>query len=288
MKVSVVIPTYNRAKDLSVLLDCILKQTTLPLEIIIVDDNTPDNSINDVFNSYKLQFGKLDCDLKYARNVRENSASISRNVGLRLASGEVFMFFDDDMFLFDDYIEKIIDVFKIHPEALGVQGWIQSSGISNKRQNLPFMILHKIFLLGQATRDSCNLFSYPAILTKIINCQALCGGAMALRKEVFKEFLFDENLKKHSHMEDDLFSYSVYQKYPDSLFITPYAKCIHKHSSAGRVVGKQTDRTKNAYRRYVLVKLFGKKGNILYFWQRTGLVLEANIITIGKKIKNRT
>jgi glycosyltransferase involved in cell wall biosynthesis len=284
MKVTIVIPTFNRASDLSELLDSILKQTTKPLEIIIVDDNTPNDTTRVVSESYATRFEKMDGTLIYAKNPRVNSLTISRNIGVNLARGDIVMFFDDDMILSDNYIEKILEVFKMHPDALGVQGWIPSIERKKKKASFLFRILNTIFF-GPSTRDKCRLFSYPTVLTQVINCEALCGGAMAIRREVFSEFVFDENLKKHSFMEDDLFSYSIFQKYPKALFITPFAKVIHKKSQIERPVDKQTERVKEQYRRYVLVRLFGKKGHLLYFWQSIDIVLVRTITNIAKRYK---
>ncbi len=105
---------------------------------------------------------------------------------------------------------------------------------------------------------------------------------MALRREILGEFRFDEALKKHSYMEDDLFSYSIYKKYPKGLYITPFAKCIHKASPAGRIENDETQRTKKQYRRYVLIKMFGVRGNFLYFWQILGFTVEDSILRLGR------
>lgn len=57
---------------------------------------------------------------------------------------------------------------------------------------------------------------------------------MAFRREILRQFKFDESLKGYSYMEDLLLSHSIHKKYPNSLYITPYAKCIHKVSREGR------------------------------------------------------
>jgi hypothetical protein len=84
-------------------------------------------------------------------------------------------------------------------------------------------------------------------------------------------------------MEDVLFSHSIFKKYPNGLFITPYAKCIHKSSETGRVERKELERLKDQHRKYVLVKLFGLKGLFLYCWQSIGI----RIKLLGKSLKNK-
>jgi len=287
MNVSVIIPTYNRAKDLAELLDSLLEQTTKPFEVIIIDDNTPNNTIKVVCHEYKPRFESVGSKLVYVRNPRERSLTISRNVGVKIAKEDVIMFFDDDMILYPNYIEKILEAFEKYPNALGVQGWFQPRKVSHYRF---FERLEKIFsyffYLGHPAKNRCSLFppSYPIILTKIINCDSLCGGCMAFKREVFNEFKFDERLKKIAYMEDDLFSYSIFKKYPKGLFITPYAKCIHKRSATGRTEDKELERLEFQYRKYVSVKLLGLKGALIHYWQSIGITIMRLALKLMKRV----
>jgi GT2 family glycosyltransferase len=273
MKVSVVIPTYYRADDLSELLDGLLRQTVKPFEVIIVDD-TPSNMISALCEEYKTMFESVRSELIYIRNTRERSLTISRNLGVKLAGGGLIMFLDSDVVLYLNYIEKILEVFSKYPNALGVQGWI--ANLEKGKLEYFRQILNTMFFLGHYAKDSCKFSEYPSVLTKIINCENLSGANMTLKRKVFDEFKFDENV---IFMEDVLFSYSIFKKYPKGLFITPYAKCIHKASKAGRVLSgrvesEDLENLKNQYRKYILVKLFGSKGVLLYCWQSIGITIK--------------
>lgn len=276
MRVSVVIPTYYRAEDLSELLNSLLRQTIKPFEVIVVDD-TPDCTINAISQAYATKFERIDSKLTYFKNPKTRSLTISRNLGVKLAMGEVVMFLDSDVVLYPDYIEKILEVFRKYPNALGAQGWI----VGLKKRGRLSQFLNKVFFLDHEAKDSCKFLEYPTVLTRIINCERLSGANMSYRREVFKEFRFDERLEKYCFMEDVLFSHSVFKKYPNSLFITPHAKCIHKSSEAGRVERKELERLRNQHRKYVLVKLFGLKGSLLYYWQSIGI----RIKLFGKALK---
>jgi len=278
MKVSVVVPTYHRAEDLAELFGSLLRQTVMPFEVIIVDD-TPNNTISGLCEEYKTLFKSVGSKLTYTRNLRERSLTISRNLGVKLAEGELVMFFDSDVVLYPDYIEKILEVFRKYPNALGVQGWIVNSR-KDKLDRLS-QILNRVFFLDHSAKDSCKFSEYPAILTKIINCEHLSGANMTYKREVFSEFKFDESLEKYCYMEDVLFSHPVFKKYPKGLFITPYAKCIHKSSEIGRIERKGLERLKNQHRKYVLIKLFGLKGLLLYYWQSLGIKIKLR----GKTLK---
>jgi len=283
MKVSVVVPTFYRSDALSEFFDSLLKQTVKPIETVIVDD-TPTDAIRNLCGKYSVKFKEVGVALVYIKNPKERSASIARNVGVKNARGDVVMFFDSDVILYSDYIERILEVFKAHPNALGVQGWIVNLG-KGKFYYL-FQTLNKLFLLQHHSEDSCKYSEYPIVLTKIINCEWLSGANMALKPKVFNEFRFDENLKKYSFMEDFLLSHSIFKKYPNGLFMTPQAKCVHKVSKKGRMNSINRKEHIRRCRKYVFTKLFGSKGLLVYHWQNVGILIIGflqKISSIGEK-----
>ncbi len=233
MKVSVVVPTYYRPKDLADLFDSILRQSVKPMEVIVVDD-TPTNVIERICEEYHNMFKRNNIKLFYVRNYKQRSAAIARNIGVSIAKGEIILFLDSDIVLYPNYIEKILEVFSEVPNFLGVQGWkIPKNVPQDSKGQLKYVAannLRKFFILSHFTINTCGFSKYPIILTKILNCKSLSGSNMAFKRAIFDEFKFDENLLKYSYMEDFLFTYSIHKKYPNSLYITPYAKCIHKVS----------------------------------------------------------
>lgn len=87
-----------------------------------------------------------------------------------------------------------------------------------------------------------------------INCQWLSGTNQSYRRIVFKDFKFDEKLKFYSFTEDMDFSYRLYKSYPNSLFMTPGAKVIHKESKVSRANGKNQIYMMTVYRSYFFYK----------------------------------
>jgi len=277
MKVSVIIPTYNRREDLAELLDSLLLQTYKPLEVIVVDD-TPTNDIADMCGKFYNKFRERDVNLIYHKNLGKRSSAIARNLGVEKSSGDILMFFDSDVILFPDYIEKILEVFMTNSRALAVQGWIIN--IERKKFYYLRQVFYKIFCMSHHAKDSCRLFEYPSALTKVIECEALSGANFAVKREVFNHLQFDGNLLGYAYMEDLLFSHSLFKRFPHSLFITPYAKCIHKVSQMGREEKDKLERHKQRCRLYVFTKLFGWKGRLLYNWQNLGGI----ILKISKRL----
>jgi len=288
VNVSIVIPTYYRIKDLSELFNSILKQTVKPLEVIVVDD-TPTSAIEELCEAYRCAFKRCNIKLVYVKNYRGQSAAIARNVGASIARGEVILFLDSDVILHPTYIEKILEVFNIKKGALGAQGWI----LLKVRQKDLYLWnpLHKFFSLLYLSKNSCKLFEYPYVLTRIINCEYLSGANMAYRREVFDKLglKFDENLKGYSYMEDLLFSHTLYKMFPKSLYITPYAKLIHKWSKEGRTeklsgLLLETQHMLSC-KKYVLMKLFGVRGLIYFSRQYFGLLFFGILRRVAQKLK---
>lgn len=100
--VSIIIPTYNRAKWLVEAVESCLNQIYEPIEIIIIDDGSTDNT-KDVVNEI-IKYNTLSKHVVYQRQIN-SGASAARNKGLYLAKGDFIQFLDSDDFLFPKKIE---------------------------------------------------------------------------------------------------------------------------------------------------------------------------------------
>jgi glycosyltransferase involved in cell wall biosynthesis len=99
--VSIVLPTYKRAHLLAQAMQSVLDQTYANLELIIVDDNSPDNTAEVVsaFNDPRIQYVKNDPNLKLPRAL---------NRGFSLARGDYLTWTSDDNLLAPTAIEKMV------------------------------------------------------------------------------------------------------------------------------------------------------------------------------------
>lgn len=102
MKISVIVPIYKCEQFLPACLDSILSQTYTDLEIILVDDGSPDQAPQ-ICDEYE----KADVRIKVIHQENQG-VSAARNVGLRLASGELISFIDSDDTLEPDMYELLI------------------------------------------------------------------------------------------------------------------------------------------------------------------------------------
>ena len=104
-KISVIIPIHNSSKYLKECLDSVVKQTYKNLEILIINDNSTDNSIN-IIKRYK------DPRIKVINLKETSGAAIARNKGIEKATGEFITFIDSDDYWVLDKIEKQLKFIK--------------------------------------------------------------------------------------------------------------------------------------------------------------------------------
>lgn len=106
--VSVIVPTFNRAKYLRECLDSLLGQTVDPYEIVVVDDGSEDQT-----RQLVASYGK-----RIAYIYKENGGKPSAvNLGLAAASGSLIWLFDDDDVALPDAIERRLESLRKKPEA---------------------------------------------------------------------------------------------------------------------------------------------------------------------------
>jgi len=134
--VSVIIPTYNREHLLGRAISSVLSQTYTDFEIIVVDDNSSDNT-QDIIKSFK------DKRLRYVRHEVNKGNAAARNTGIKLARGDFIAFQDSDDEWFPGKLEKQIGIFKDAPEEVGVvyTGFWRIQG--NKKIYLPSRVRKK-------------------------------------------------------------------------------------------------------------------------------------------------
>ncbi|MEM3549947.1 MAG: glycosyltransferase [Candidatus Bathyarchaeia archaeon] len=274
MKFSVVIPTKNRSTSLRRLLLSILKQTTVPDEVIVVDDSDGLETKNLVEQLY-ARFLEKGIKLKHIMpDGNLKSISKARNLGAKEAEGNILLFLDDDVTIDKNYLEEILKVFKAKPNALGVQGIVANAQYSHFWNSIK-----KVFFYWHAEKDKCRMlpsgkttFAYAS--NRVILCEWLLGLGVAYKKEVFKEFSFNEKLLGYSLGEDKEFSYKIYKKYPRSLFLTPLARAYH-HRLPLKNTGKQKIYIITAYPSGFFLNNIEQtlKNKIIFLWSEIGRII---------------
>ncbi|MEX1052520.1 MAG: glycosyltransferase family A protein [Patescibacteria group bacterium] len=148
MKVSVVIPVFNEEKYIGQCLDSLTKQTELPNEIIIVDNNCTDKTIS-IAKKYKVKI------------VKESKQGISyaRNKGYNQARGDIIARCDADCILNPNWIKKIKYNFEKNKNIAGLIGPLQfyDLRLKNVMPFFKFYILTMKKLIGEYPFSGPNM-----------------------------------------------------------------------------------------------------------------------------------
>lgn len=192
-EVSVVIPTYNRAKLVTRAIDSVLNQTFKNFELIIVDDGSTDNTVATIKKEYS------DKRIRLFAQKTNRGGSAGRNIGIEHSKGKYIAFLDSDDEWLPTKLEKQLSVFKsLNLENLGAVGcgWkliIENNGVIKTKDKIPKKIIGNIHGKLLAGKILSNSPLYP-------------GGTpmIMIKKECFKKIgLFDTKLK--ASQDSDLY-----------------------------------------------------------------------------------
>lgn len=121
IKVSVIIPTYNRAKKVCRAISSVLNQTYEDFELIVIDDGSDDHTRESV-----SRFKDNIVMINHSQNM---GVSAARNSGIAIAGGKFIAFLDSDDQWMPEKLEVQIDFFRENPGAVACQTgeiWIRN------------------------------------------------------------------------------------------------------------------------------------------------------------------
>jgi len=170
--VSVIIPTYNRARYVCEAVESALKQTYPHLEIFVIDDGSTAET-----QEALRQFGEK---IKFIKQERRGTCA-ARNNAIRKAKGKYIAFLDDDDIWLEKKIERDINYLEVHPDY----GFVFSGFIyfSDKEKDM-----------GERTKTEEEKTTYEFLYDQnIIHSTSL----VTMRKDCLEKVgLFDESLKQ--------------------------------------------------------------------------------------------
>ena len=112
MKISYILPVYNVEAYLRECVNSIIRQTYKDIEIILVDDGSPDGS-----PALCDQLATEDNRIKVLHKPN-GGLSDARNAGLKIATGDYIVFMDsDDLWLGDDSLDNLVSLIKRYPRC---------------------------------------------------------------------------------------------------------------------------------------------------------------------------
>lgn len=177
--VSVIIPTYNRSELLREAIQSTIAQTYRPIECIVVDDGSSDNT-KEVVDGLII---KNNQNFKLIYIHQQNAGSqVARNTGTMASTGEYIQYLDSDDLLYPEKIEKQVSFLNMHTDCDGV--W------SSWRMGTP----EKNVYIGSIARED--------LLTQFLSEHCIHTLAFLLRRKLVEKIgPWDVDIKRNQEID---------------------------------------------------------------------------------------
>lgn len=159
---SVIMPAYNCEKYIGAAIDSVLGQTFTDLEIIVVDDCSPDGCSDKVH-----QYMENDKRVRYIRHKQNKGVAEARNTGVNMASGEYIAFLDSDDVWLPDKLAKQMQMLQESASVLCYTGarFIDDDGRDlQKNIDIPVTVNYESILHGNVVVCSSVLVKRDVLL----------------------------------------------------------------------------------------------------------------------------
>ena len=209
-RLSVVLPTRDRAERLSEAIASVLAQTFPSFELLVVDDASGDRTPEVV-----AAIG--DPRVRYLRRETSGGAAAARNHGIRHARGELVAFLDDDDAYLPEFLESFDRAFAAAPAETGF-GWCGARVVAVGPEG-PRVRLEAVWQPEVETREEAyRLF--------LVDRKVGTNGGLVVRREILEEVGgFDEGF---SRAEDTDLLVRLARK-ADFLVVPRVLMVIHEH-----------------------------------------------------------
>lgn len=253
MKFSLIICTYQRPKSLLRLLNSVTAQSRYPNQILIIDGSLNKESC-EIITPGRFR------NIEYYLVEKENRGLTNqRNFGVKkiASSSEIVCFLDDDVVLQEDYFEQLIKTYQIHPDALGVGGYVIDEVEWRELNNYDNALPSEFAIDGYARKDSSRFLlrrklgligkDFPTFMPKeghgrsigfippsgkIYRVETFMGGISSFRIQVFKRIRFSSFFEGYGLYEDTDFTLRCSRI--GNLYVNTSAKLHHLHDEEGR------------------------------------------------------
>lgn len=277
-KISVFLPIYNKGKYLIRSITSIQKQTLKEIEIIAVNDNSNDNSL-EILN----QIAQKDKRIKIINNIENRGLLYSRGMGILNSNGEYLMNLDPDDEINGKNSLKLLynTAKKFNLDMIIFLSINTKSNEKSLKKLEPNKIVNQPILYQSAFKN--GILNDYLITNKL------------LKKELFKKIfnIFKPQIygDKWIYHEDNIFSILAYQYSNNTIFINKIIYIYHQNEESSMSNRGGIMEVKNLlYRNEMYKKLFvNEKLKIYEGWLEVLLLLKKyiNIIRQDFEVKNK-
>jgi glycosyltransferase involved in cell wall biosynthesis len=276
IKIAVVIPTRNRPKHLTRLLDSIAKGTTLPEQVVVVSSG---DDVAPLLGKYRNILKITHLHIKEKGQIRQKMAAVS------LLKNDIdWVFFSDDDLLFQsstlsDMKLSIQYTEKHSPVGIGVH--ITHEHTYNSVE--PHRYVSRFFHL---TSKGYGCVDMSGLNSSYLDSKELCrtewlNGASLWQASFAKSYKFEFLDARYSIYEDLIFSYPIGKLH--CLLFDPAIKLRFQHEITADVSSRMIFASKCYWRLY-FVKTNPEMSLLRFFWTQIGITLQH--LEISYKMKS--
>lgn len=219
--VSVVMPTYNHALFIGEAIRSVLSQTYQHLELIIIDNYSPDNT-----EAMIADYAKNDPRIRYEKFSNKGIIAASRNQGMRRARGEYIAFIDsDDVWLPEklakqvEFLEENKEIYLVYTKCI-IQRDGKQLAVHPKKPKSGY-IFNDLFL-------HFNFIDSPTVMirnTKEGNAYFFDEDRKLVAVEDYALWLSIARQKKVSFINEPLAIYRIHSKGMSTGAFSNFRKC---------------------------------------------------------------
>jgi len=198
LKISIIIPTFNRNSKLNRLLDSLINEVNSidkQIEILIIDDSE-ENISQPLVNKFKVKLENNLVKILHIPSGGDKYSSFCRNLGVKKSTGDILIFIDDDNELSGNVIKNLVECFENHP-LIGMIGILNYEPNGKIWCNGGKISKHTFFVTLTNMTNSYSLDKF-----KIVD---YIPNLYALRKNIFLNIKgFDSKIFPQGMEETDL------------------------------------------------------------------------------------
>lgn len=257
-KISVIVPVYNVEQYLDRCIESITNQTLKDIEIILVDDKSPDNSPQKCDD-----WAKRDKRIKVIHKSINEGLGFARNTGLKNAIGEYVTFVDsDDWIDLNMYSDLYLQCKKYNADIIysGLKRIDDNNNISFLPHIDKFSIYQKNEILSQLMLN---------IISSAPNSRIERNIQVSVDTCLFRnDIIIKNNIKFHSERElisEDLFFHIDYLPFASIAIISPEIYYYYYYNSQSLTTAFRKDRfVKYKIMYFELLKQIGNGTDVIY------------------------
>jgi len=197
--ISVIVPIYSVEKYLSRCIESIINQTYRNIEIILVNDGSPDNC-GQICDEYAKKDERI-----YVIHKKNGGLSDARNAGLKIAKGEYISFVDSDDWIHEKYIEKLYDLITKSNADISMCDFIKTSDDNVKVDNS-----------NEEITEYSNIEALDLLMGGKLNVQFVVSWGKLYKRRLFENIKFPIG-RIH---EDEFTTYKLLYKAKKIVFTT--------------------------------------------------------------------